>query len=112
MPKYKDAEPILAKLEEFAQSTCDSSYEDGIRIAMQVINEPPAADVQEVKHGKWQDKSYYPLSLTRYHTCSVCNKEFKITFSDNYYPNCGARMDGKEQSNDGLSEQETPKAEH
>lgn len=109
MPKYKDVEPILAKLEEFAQSTCDSSYEDGIRIAMQVINEPPAADVQKVKHGVWIDKGHFALM------CSCCEeyvaRNLLYGYKLDYCPKCGAKMDGKEQSNDDLSEQETPKAE-
>ena len=55
------------------------------------------ADVQEVKHGYWHllddcaNEGVY---------CSVCNKKvYKTDYANqkvksNYYPNCGAKMDG------------------
>ena len=71
-----------------------SNLHAGIIDALQnIVDEIPAADVREVKHGEWHNKLYYPLTNSRYHTCSVCGKELKITFTDNYCPNCGAVMD-------------------
>lgn len=111
MPKYKDVKPILATLEEFAQSTCDSSYEDGIRIAMQVINEPPAADVQEVNHAYWEtrEEEVYGIVPTDFKVCSNCGKEYTSVFMAaccadfeegvirfHFCPYCGARMDAAE----------------
>lgn len=46
----------------------------------------PAADVQEVKHGKWESVQYGCV-------CSVCGKR-KEQFSDNFCANCGAKMKG------------------
>lgn len=101
MAKYKDVEPILAKLEEFAQSTCDSSYEDGIRIAMQVINETHTADVQEVKHGKWIGIPHKMYSrkhgwedIICEYKCSICGNVQDAKYF--YCSYCGAKMDGKE----------------
>lgn len=103
MAKYKDVEPILAKLEEFAKSTCDSSYEDGIRIATQVINETHTTDVQEVQHAHW-DKLRYQM-----YECSRCKRsvyleglnvtdenEAKLLREIYPYCHCGAKMDEKE----------------
>ena len=49
------------------------------------------ADVQEVKHGEWQDDLDDIV-------CSVCGESFNICDNGTerfiYCPNCGARMDG------------------
>lgn len=66
-------------------------WTDGIEKA---IDEQPAADVQEVRRGRWLYKSelysycghpFYPK------ICSVCNGVFEYT--TNYCPSCGARME-------------------
>lgn len=54
----------------------------------------PAADVAEVRHGRWED-----YSDDGYYECSVCGEAW--TFIDgtpkdnnaNYCPRCGAKMD-------------------
>lgn len=89
---YVDINPAIEFLEGYDNSW-GQEFADGVRTALHFIKKLPAADVQEVKHGKWHDELYYPLTNAHYHTCSVCNKELKITFSDNYCPNCGAKMD-------------------
>ena len=45
----------------------------------------PAADVREVKRGKWE--VHYPLA-----TCSVCGNTMEIVTQLNFCPNCGADM--------------------
>ena len=52
----------------------------------------PAADVAPVRHGRWGTHSDRPDSLI----CSVCNCGFDMWKHDphNYFPNCGAKMDG------------------
>jgi len=51
----------------------------------------PAADVQEVKHGRW----LRPYSNKQYKKCSVCGREFSVNlpYDANYCPNCGAKME-------------------
>lgn len=47
------------------------------------------ADVQEVRHGKWEKCKEYCCE----YRCSVC--EYELCRTTNYCPNCGAKMDGE-----------------
>ena len=49
----------------------------------------PAADVVEVRHGRWIDSSNGWM-------CSVCERD--STYDTLYCPHCGARMDGTEEN--------------
>lgn len=60
-----------------------------------ILNQFPAADVVEVRHGRWHDV-YLSSASSFVGTCSVCGK-----FNDippvplaKYCPSCGAKMDG------------------
>ena len=63
------------------------------------ITSMPAADVVEVRRGRWLTTDAYPHHLY----CSVCYKTYaknakwvnELDLPTNYCPNCGARM-GKE----------------
>ena len=52
----------------------------------------PAADVVEVRHGRWlfHDTDENDMTIVK---CSECGR--KRYFGANYCPNCGAKMDGK-----------------
>lgn len=60
------------------------------------INSIPAADVVEVRHGRWLTTDAYPHHLY----CSVCYKTYaknakwvnELDLPTNYCPNCGALM--------------------
>lgn len=52
----------------------------------------PAADVAEVRHGRWEEVRDAYGNLEGW-LCE-CGREVKS--KDNYCPNCGALMDGKE----------------
>ena len=54
----------------------------------------PAADVEPVRHGRWEDVEHAPNGLL-YATCSVCGKRRTIE-SVNYCGECGARMEASE----------------
>lgn len=64
------------------------------------ISQTPAADVVEVRHGRWLTTDAYPHHLY----CSVCYKTYaknakwvnELDLPTNYCPNCGALMNGKE----------------
>lgn len=55
------------------------------------IKQLPAADVEEVKHGRWEDANGIRKSK-----CGHCKVEFgRVMGDDCYYcPTCGAKMDG------------------
>lgn len=72
-------------------------------ISLTAINAIPAADVVEVRHGKWIEENTR-LRSSQF-CCSVCHrtaydpqptrlKDWKKRCRYAYCPNCGARMDG------------------
>ena len=98
MAEYIDREAALMKL---MQDGCSAKN-------LQSISDMPAADVAPVRHGRW-----IPLTECANEGvyCSICKK--KVWKSDyaqcskksrnklesNYCPNCGAKMDEKENDN-------------
>ena len=62
---------------------------------LRAIRELPAADVAEVRHGRWIDAypDIEPNPMFMYGICSECGFEQGISKYLNYCPNCGARMD-------------------
>ena len=56
--------------------------------ANDVITRIPAADVAEVRHGRWIEKAPHPY-------CSECFVECRDKTP--YCPNCGARMDKEDE---------------
>lgn len=75
--------------------------------AIAVINEQPAADVVEVRHGEWQVEVYGQRKNYRDVICPICCVNYAChtgmlqlqRFS--YCPNCGAKMDGVPDTNVG-----------
>lgn len=72
-------------------------YEMATRHATDYLRFIPAADVVEVKHGKWQHFNHN----SKARTCSVCNISQTVNVYNNkvmfnYCPYCGAKMDKKE----------------
>ena len=85
MAEYIDREAALMKL---MQDGCSAKN-------LQSISDMPAADVAPVVHGRWlEDHDYLKCP-----ECGVMVK-WDFTFFDigdwNYCPNCGAKMDEKE----------------
>lgn len=66
------------------------------------VDKITAADVAEVRHGRWLTTDAYPHHLY----CSVCYKTYaknakwvnELDLPTNYCPNCGARMDQEEEA--------------
>ena len=56
----------------------------------QYIEIIPAADVAEVRHGRWVD-----LCFREWH-CSECGDGYCYDEKPNYCPSCGAKMDLEE----------------
>lgn len=53
----------------------------------------PAADVVEVRHGRWINERWEGLSSFSAE-CSLCGKRTLAYFHYFFCPNCGAKMDG------------------
>ena len=51
------------------------------------IERIPAADVAEMRHGRWEQVG----SIISMYECDQCHT---ITLGGNFCPSCGARMDG------------------
>lgn len=67
------------------------------------VKEQPAADVTEVRHGRW-DYDISDVGWTDY-SCSVCRNIITVEAQDedlySYCPYCGAKMDGKDGDENG-----------
>lgn len=77
----------------------NKGYADGWNAAVKILKEAPAADVQEVKHGKWiktynnpDDGNYY---CSECHNCIdiATGRETPIDRDFFYCPHCGAKME-------------------
>ena len=97
MSKYVNAADAAEKIAE----------KHGIRIAdlCDTFGDIPAADVVEVRRGRWTiaEDDYYGLNIVK---CSVCHEEWCFEEGDDvfdlnyhYCPNCGSLMD-KEATNE------------
>jgi DNA-directed RNA polymerase subunit RPC12/RpoP len=73
---------------------------DGYDDLVNTIREQPAADVQPVKHGYWEEVTDYGGWGDTHYRCSVCGEEWYLEDGKpkdnnmNFCPRCGARMDG------------------
>lgn len=108
MAEYICREAILDDLEKEIEAGNVALDEDvwvnkGLRIAIRDIKDIKTADVQPVKHGRWESSQRTIETGTVY--CSNCAMEYYIsdlqTVGDcngivHYCPNCGARMDLKD----------------
>ena len=59
-----------------------------------MLDKVQAADVVEVKHGRWLYKRCVVFDCTKdLYRCSECNTSWDA--KSHYCPNCGAKMDGE-----------------
>lgn len=102
MSDYIDREELIKHIKDLPTWWADGSALCAYYLtkAITSIEEAPAADVQEIKHGEWI--KYRPENaLDGAYFCSICFKEQKIadgmiTPLDrgyHYCPNCGAKME-------------------
>ena len=95
MAEYIEREALIERL-KFKRDTDTDVYKNkyrGLESAIAQVKKAPAADVVEVKHGRWNIK--YPLR-----ECGCCGEIYTELGGNggkawNYCPNCGARMDGE-----------------
>lgn len=98
MARYIDADALRTAL-ELERIGTDFFCGYGFKRAIWHIKHTPTANVDEVKHGKWETIPDYSQALISYrHICSECKIVYKDirSYGHNYCPNCGAKMDGKE----------------
>ena len=87
MPRYIDADELIK------EASKDGAY--GYVSAEQIANFP-TAEVQEIKHGRWEVKSEVIGGSRKYYIgCSVCGAEYEK--SVNYCPNCGSHMENEDE---------------
>ena len=78
---------------DYEANKCNNCYTSNF------INYLPAADVEEVKHGKWiqEQIKIENMSIVRYrNTCSECGGKADFLLRELHYsycPHCGAKMD-------------------
>lgn len=87
MKEYIEREAARDMMEQALVDDWEIQYADDR------LDEIPAADVVEARHGRWvkvHDEVCYWLA------CSVCGEEIPKRFGTDYYtsycPNCGAKM--------------------
>lgn len=102
MPTYINAENLIEQIrslcvDENMYGDDNCTFVDFANVE-EIIFNAPVADVQEVKHGKWEIYYIFDYEVA---VCSNCHKDFvqdtTIDLIDfeawNYCPNCGAKMD-------------------
>lgn len=65
----------------------ENDFSQQMDVILAIVDAQPAADVVEVRHGRW-------IKHEGYDECEACHA--KVIYGSNYCPNCGALMDGKE----------------
>lgn len=85
MAKYIDADKLKNNLLQ-SGAICD--------FGLFLIEKQPAVDVQKVKHGEWRQEYCSGREINEGFVSSCCDmwNERKT----DYCPNCGAKMDGKD----------------
>lgn len=85
MTEYIERQALLNKLKERDLCLC---------VTEQDIKDAPAADVTQVRNGKWNVEWDAERDQKRLFVRIVCsNCGLKTGQKSNYCPNCGARMD-------------------
>lgn len=102
MPEYIEREALLAELEDeidfvspFYNAEQNQYFTMGLRCAYRDAQRFPAADVVEVRRGKW---IYGEFDIPY---CSECGYGVMPNMMSPYCPNCGAKMDGATDTNVG-----------
>lgn len=99
MAEKIEREAAIDALDEFRLNQTVSKYatvmqcraaRDAISRATKALESLPAADVSQVRHGRW--RCHGDCGVTE---CSVCGWSIEEYVGDYAYcPNCGSKMDG------------------
>lgn len=93
MSEYIERSYLMGKLTSSEMQSKMKGMDGGeaYGLFLSMLNEAPAADVVEVKHGRWH------WADDGHCKCSVCGQYAvvkRVVVKTNYCPNCGAKMDG------------------
>jgi hypothetical protein len=91
MKEYIEKEAARDLMEQALADEWEIQYADDR------LDEIPAADVVEVRHGRWEPDEFWRNHDIDYCVCSACQKYWIHNgdqYDFNYCPNCGAKMDG------------------
>ena len=96
MARYIDAEKLKCSIDSETDSIFDwdMTIEELYYNLCKLIDDEPTADVQEVKHGYWQNKYRSGTTIKEGVVSSCC--DMWNNRKSQFCPNCGARMDGEE----------------
>ena len=101
MNDYISREAVIKELEEEIEAGNIALDEDvwtnrGLKIALKDVKAAKAADVQAVRHGRWENE--YLDDDVWWADCTNCKNDTYSKYGRvstyAYCPNCGARMDG------------------
>lgn len=99
MTEYLEKAALVRILRAKAEMGRLSEYSVCFDNVAKMIELLPAADVEEVKHGKWiqEQIKIENMSIVRYrNTCSECGGKADFLLRELHYsycPHCGAKMD-------------------
>ena len=98
--RFIDANNLIEEIKEERCYNC-RNFKDmkcnycGTADYIYMIEDMPAADVVPVVHGHWIEQDKYTFGVM--YDCSICGSRILDNgHSWNYCPNCGAKMDEKE----------------
>lgn len=93
--EYIDREEVIKILEQYDLSSGSTlgCHSGAIECAISEIEMLPAADVAEVRHGRWRWVAYDANPKIGNWHCTYCNRIPKSFQKEDFCPNCGAIMD-------------------
>ena len=92
--EYIEREAVLRHKRKMSSADFGGEFWDEA-VLCEEIWKIPKADVAEVKHGRWEDRTIEEVSLNGlFYKCSLCGKATRYDLW-NYCPNCGAKMGGE-----------------
>ena len=100
MSEYIERKALVHHLENCIDEVNNTNgYTEDFKTCLRLVKNQPAADVAEVKHGKWIGKQLD--NFRKYEvTCSNCDwigienyDSYDNPFEFNYCPSCGTKMD-------------------
>lgn len=98
MAEYIERSKVLAAIQSRKSPTRSPAQNEMLRTIRVDVNHIPAADVAQVRHGRWEH-DHYENCTEQFEIvkCSNCGATaYAMAFyvkSGNYCPNCGAKMD-------------------